>query len=203
MPMVMLALLILLIAAPLFGRDAQGNPVGPIFFSASGPGSQHAPILISLAAGLFVGFIAQRSRFCTVGAIRETLLTKDTHLLQGVVALIGAALVTNLILGQFNPGFTGQPVAHTSYLWNFLGMALAGLAFTLAGGCPGRQLILSGEGDGDASVFITGMIVGAGFAHLFSIAASPAGPGPYSAAAVIIGLAVCTVFGMTMREQAV
>ncbi len=119
-----------------------------------------------------------------------------------MIALIGAALVTNLILGQFNSGFTGQPVAHTSYLWNFLGMALAGLAFTLAGGCPGRQLILSGEGDGDAAVFITGMIVGAGFAHLFSIAASPAGPGPYSAAAVIIGLAVCTVFGLTMREPA-
>ncbi len=202
MPSVMLVLLVLLIAAPLFGRDAQGNPVGPIFFSAAGPGSQRAPILISLAVGVLVGFIAQRSRFCTVGAIRETLLTRDTHLLRGVIALIAAALVTNLILGQFSPGFTGQPVAHASHIWNFLGMALAGLAFTLAGGCPGRQLILSGEGDGDSAVFITGMIVGAGFAHLFSIAASPAGPGPYSAAAVITGLAVCTVIGLTMRESA-
>jgi hypothetical protein len=37
-------------------------------------------------------------------------------------------------------------------------MFLAGLAFCLAGGCPGRQLILSGEGDADAGVFVMGMI---------------------------------------------
>jgi uncharacterized membrane protein YedE/YeeE len=52
-------------------------------------------------------------------------------------------------------------------------MALAGLAFALAGGCPGRQLFLSGEGDGDSAVFVLGMIVGAGLAHNFSLAGAP------------------------------
>lgn len=69
------------------------------------------------------------------------------------------AFVTNFILGQFNPGFEGQPVFHTMQVWNFAGMVLAGLAFALAGGCPGRQLFLSGEGDGDAAVFVLGMIM--------------------------------------------
>ncbi|NBK24793.1 MAG: YedE-related selenium metabolism membrane protein, partial [Spirochaetia bacterium] len=32
--------------------------------STSGPGSMHAPILISLAAGAVVGLLAQRTRFC-------------------------------------------------------------------------------------------------------------------------------------------
>jgi YedE family putative selenium metabolism protein len=201
MPIVMVVLLILLIMAPQFGRDANGALKGPIFFSTTGPGSQHAPLIISLAIGLVIGFFAQRSRFCTVGAIRETILTKDTHLLWGVVALIIAAFVTNFALGQFKPGFENQPVAHTNMLWNFGGMLLAGLAFTLAGGCPGRQLFLSGEGDGDAAIFISGMIVGAGFAHIYNVAASPAGPNIFSPVTVIIGLVVCIVIGLTMRER--
>ncbi|MDI6768904.1 MAG: YedE family putative selenium transporter [Anaerolineales bacterium] len=202
MPVLMVVLLALLVAAPLFGRDAGGNPTGPIFFSEKGPGSQHAPLWIALGVGLFIGFLAQRSRFCTVGAVRDLVLLRDSHLLNGVLALIVAAVLTNLALGQFKPGFEGQPVAHTAALWNLGGMALAGLAFTLAGGCPGRQLFLSGEGDGDAAIFSLGMIVGAGFAHNFNLASSPTGPGAYGPAAVLVGLAVCAIIGLTMREEA-
>ena len=201
MPIVMIALLLLLIFAPKFGRDAQGNAIGPIFFSTSGPGSQHAALAISLAVGLFIGFLAQRSRFCTVGAIRDMILIRQSHLFMGVLALIAAAFVTNLLLGQFHPGFANQPVAHTNALWNFVGMALAGLAFVLAGGCPGRQLFLAGEGDGDAGVFVFGMLVGAGFSHNFNAASSAAGPAPYGPAMVIVGLIVCIIIGFVMRES--
>ncbi len=200
MPAVMITLLVLLIVAPQFGRDASGNPTGPIFFSEKGPGSQHALLVISLAVGLFVGFLAQRSRFCTVGAIRDVILLRDAHLLYGILAFIVAAFITNLALGQFHPGFQNQPVAHTNALWNFGGMVLAGLAFTLAGGCPGRQLFLTGEGDGDAAMFVAGMIVGAGFAHNFSMASSPSGPAAFGPITVIVGLVICIVIGLTMRE---
>jgi YedE family putative selenium metabolism protein len=182
------------------GRDAAGVPTGPIFFSAKGPGSQHAPLLIALAVGLLVGVLAQRSRFCTVGGIRDLILMRDPHLFIGAPVLVGVAVVANLLLGQFKPGFADQPVAHADAVWNFLGMVLSGLAFTLGGGCPGRQLFLSGEGDADAAVFAVGMIVGAGFAHNFNLASSPAGPGPYGPAAVLVGLAICLVIGWTMRD---
>lgn len=200
MPAIMVTLLILLIVAPQFGRDASGNVTGPIFFSEKGPGSQHAPLVISLVVGLFIGFLAQRSRFCTVGALRDIVLLRDSHLFNGILAFIVAAFVTNLILGQFHPGFAEQPVAQPNGWWNFAGMALAGLAFTLAGGCPGRQLFLAGEGDADAAMFATGMIVGAGFAHNFSIASSPSGVGAFGPITVIVGLVVCMVIGLTMRE---
>ncbi|MBC7264083.1 MAG: YedE-related selenium metabolism membrane protein [Chloroflexi bacterium] len=200
MPLLMVGLLLLLIAAPQFGRDADGNPTGPIFFSTKGPGSQHAPLLVALGVGLLLGFLAQRSRFCTVGALRDLILMRDTHLLNGILALIATAFVTNLLLGQFRPDFENQPVAHTNALWNFGGMVLAGLAFTLAGGCPGRQLFLSGEGDGDAALFSLGMIVGAGFAHNFNLASSTSGPSPFGPAAVIVGLIICVAIGLTMRE---
>lgn len=200
MPAFVIILLVFLVAAPLFGRDAEGNPAGPIFFSTTGPGSQHAPLLISLAAGLLIGFLAQRSRFCTVGALRDAVLLRDNHLLYGVLSLIVVAFLTNLALGQFKPGFESQPVSHTNILWNFGGMMLSGLAFTLAGGCPGRQIFLSGEGDGDAAIFVFGMLAGAAIAHTFSLASSPSGPGAYGPAVTIIGLVILSIIGLTMRE---
>lgn len=200
MPVFTVILLVFLLAGPLFGRDAEGNPVGPIFFSTSGPGSMHAPLLLALGAGLLIGFLAQRSRFCSVGALRDVVLLRDMHLFNGVLALLVAAFITNLALGQFKPGFEGQPVAHTDALWNFGGMVLAGLAFTLAGGCPGRQVFLSGEGDADAAIFVFGMTIGAGVAHTYSMASSPAGVGANGPAIVLIGLVILSVIGLTMRE---
>lgn len=200
MPVVMVILLVLLIVAPQFGRDADGNLIGPIFFSTTGPGSMYAPLVISLVFGLVIGFLAQRSRFCTVGAFRDAILLRDSRLLYGVLTLIVVAFLTNLILGQFNPGFANQPVAHTDGWWNFGGMVLAGLAFTLAGGCPGRQLFLAGEGDADSAVFIAGMIFGAGFSHSYNMASSPAGTGAFGPFIVIAGIVICVVIGMTMRE---
>jgi len=195
LPVMMMVLLALAIFQPKFTEN------GPIFLSAEGPGSMYAPLAISLAVGTGIGFLAQRTRLCTMGAFRDLMLIRDPHLFWGIVAIAGAALLTNLALGQFNLGFVGQPVAHDNHLWNFAGMMLAGLAFALAGGCPGRQLFMAGEGDGDAGVFVIGMIVGAGFSHNFGMASSPAGPGPWGPVAVIVGLGVCVAIGLTMRQR--
>jgi len=199
MPLIMLGFLVLLFMFPQVKGEAKN---GILFYSTKGPGAMHAPIVISLIVSLAIGFLAQRSRFCTMGAFRDLILFRIPHLFYGVVALIAFAFLTNLILGQFHAGFANQPVAHTMHLWNFSGMVLAGLAFCLAGGCPGRQLFLAGEGDGDAAVFVLGMIVGAAFAHNFSLASSPRGVGPHGIAAVIIGLLVCSFIGLTMRQKA-
>jgi hypothetical protein len=195
LPSIMVGILLLLIFRTQL-------PTGAVFFSSEGPGSQYAPVLIALLIALIIGFVAQRTRFCTVAAARDILLIKDTYLFTGVASLLIAAWISNIILGQFNPGFQGQPVAHTSQIWNFGGMVLAGLAFTLAGGCPGRQLFLSGEGDSDASVFVLGMIFGAGFAHNFATSSSGAGPGTWGPAAVIVGLIICLLMGFSMSDLA-
>jgi hypothetical protein len=198
MPGIMLFFLILMLIYP----QVSGEPKsGVLFYSLKGPGAMHAPLIISLLVGLGVGFLAQRSRFCTMGAFRDLILFRQMHLFSGVAALIIAAFLVNLIVGQFNPGFVDQPVAHNMHVWNFLGMALAGLAFALAGGCPGRQLFMAGEGDGDAAVFVFGMIVGAAFAHNFGLASSPKGVGPHGIAAVFLGLAVCLAIGFSMRKK--
>jgi YedE family putative selenium metabolism protein len=206
MPILMIGLLLLLIFRPVFSEG------GPIFFSEKGPGSLHAPLLISLGIGLLIGFLAQRSRFCTMGAVRDVIMMRDYHLLSGVLALLVTAFLTNLVLGQFKLGYVGQPIAHSNLLWNLLGMILAGLAYALAGGCPGRQLFLSGEGDGDSGIFVLGMVVGAGFAHNFSLAAKAdavvdgvmqvGGLSSFGMTAVILGIIVCLLIGFTMRQKA-
>jgi len=208
LPLAMIGLLLLAIYAPEFGRDDDGNPIGPIFESISGPGALHPAIWVSLVVGMVVGVLAQRTRFCTMGAFRDVVLVRDTHLLSGVLALLAAAVVTNAVITGFTDedllklGFADQPVAHDNHLWNFLGMALAGLCFALAGGCPGRQLFLSGEGDGDAAVFVLGMISGAAFAHNFNLASSPVGVSPYGPEAIVIGLVVAGAIGFGAMDKA-
>lgn len=161
----------------------------------------HAALWISFFFAIVIGALAQRSRFCTVGAFRDLIMIKETYLLSGLGTFIVTAFIMNLILGQFKPGFAGQAAAHTMHLWNFLGMLLAGLAFTLAGGCPGRQLIMAGEGDNDAAVFFMGLIVGAGIAHNFGLTSSGKGIGEFGAIGTIIGIIFCLIIGFAMIQK--
>jgi len=198
MPFVMLVLLLLAIFYPQFGENAAlFRSARPAAGTPLPPGAAAAPLVASLVVGLVIGFLAQRTRFCTVGGIRDVILMRDYHLLSGAIAFLLAAFVLNLIYGQFKPGFEGQPAAHTTHWLNFAGMVLAGLSFTLAGGCPGRQIFLSGEGDGDAAVFVLGMLTGAAVAHNFLMV----GAGPLAPYIVIIGLVIVCLIGLLGREK--
>lgn len=164
LPAMNIGFFMLLLLAPAF-----------IFFSENGPGSQAAPIFVSLGAGLVVGALAQRTRLCMVGGTRDMILFRDRYLLVGFISIIVFSFLANVSLGYFNLGFTGQPVAHTNALWNYLGMALVGWGSVLLGGCPLRQLILSGEGNTDSAISVMGMLVGAAISHNFGLASSADG----------------------------
>lgn len=199
-PAIQVVFFILLVAAPAF-----------IYFTAAdgGPGGKHAAILISLAAGLIVGALAQRTRLCMVGGIRDMILFRESKLLLGFLAILVSALVCNLILTAvtsgtyFQLGFAGQPVAHTDGLWNFLGMYLTGFGCVLLGGCPLRQLVLSGEGNSDSAITVLGLMVGAAFCHNFGLAASANGPTANGKIAVMIGIAVVSIIAClnTFRKE--
>ena len=187
LPAAATALLLLLLLAPSLLRFSE---------EGAGPGAMHAAVTISLAAGLAVGALAQRTRLCMVGGIRDLVLFRETRLIMGFAAVLVSALIVNIIMTAvtsgtyFAPGLSGQPVAHTDGLWNALGMLLAGFGCVLLGGCPLRQLVLSGEGNSDSAAAVTGMLLGAAFAHNFGLASSGKGPTPAGKAAVVIGLVV-------------
>lgn len=173
-PIVNVLLLALLIAAPTF-----------LVLKAA-----HAPIYLALAVGLITGALSQRTRLCMVGGIRDLILFKDSYLLLGFLAIFVFSLIGNIAFGNFNLGFAGQPAAHTDGLWNFLGMFVAGWGSILLGGCPLRQLILSGEGNADSIMAVMGMVFGAALSHNFMLASSGKGPTANGKVAVIIGIIV-------------
>lgn len=186
LPVIQIIVFALLIAAPAF-----------IIFSeeGAGPGAMHASVWISLFAGLIVGALAQRTRMCMVGGIRDIVLFKENRLLLGFVAIFVAALITNYILGFVMWGFNDQPIAYNDGLWNFLGLYLVGYACCLLGGCPMRQLVMSGEGNTDSAVVVLGLVAGAAFCHNFGLASSGEGPTPNGKIAVILSIIIVTVIG--------
>ena len=190
---------VLLLLALVFGLKIGEN--GALFSSVKGPAAQHAALFISLIGGLVVGVFMQKSKFCSVGAFARAY-KGDFSMFWGVVAIIAFATIANLALGQYKFGFEAQPIAHNNFVWNFLGMVLAGLCFSLSEGCPGKHLVQMGTGNLHSGIFVIGMMAGAGFAHNFLLASSPAGITPYAPWAVGLGFLFAVYVGVLNRAKA-
>jgi len=81
-------------------------------------------------------------------------------------------------------------------------MALAGFCSVLLGGCPLRQLIMTGEGNSDSTVTVLGLAAGAAFAHNFGLAASGAGPTLNGEIAVVVGFVVALIIAILNTKRA-
>ena len=161
LPVLMLGILVLAFATTLLKS------------SQSGPGSMHAPMLISLIGGLIFGAFAQKSRMCFAGSVRDVILMKNFDLLTIIGSFFVVMLIYNIATGNFVPAFdTPGIIAHSDHLWSILGMYAVGFAAVLAGGCPLRQLILAGQGSSDSAVTVLGMFIGAALSHNFGLAGS-------------------------------
>lgn len=202
LPVLMLGIFVLALATSLLKS------------SQSGPGSMHAPILMSLIGGLIFGAFVQKSRMCFAGSIRDVILMRNFDLLTIIGSFFVVMLIFNVATGRFILAFdTPGVIAHSEHLWNILGMYAVGFAAVLAGGCPLRQLILAGQGSSDSAVTVLGMFIGAAMAHNLGLAASAtalnaetqeitAGSVPLNGkVAVIICIIVCFVIGLTNKRS--
>lgn len=186
-----------------------GVATGAYAASTEGPGSKHAPLLLALVVALVIGALAQKSRMCFAGSIRDVILMKNFDLLSIIAALFVVMTIYNIATGNFHLSFSGQPIAHSQHLWNILGMYVVGFAAVLAGGCPLRQLILAGQGSSDSAVTFLGMLLGAAFAHNFNLvgsaakaatatdAAVPGGPAMPGKIAIIVCIVLLFVIAAT------
>ena len=190
LPVVAVAVFVLSVATTVFA------------VSQSGPGSMHAPVVLSIIGGIAFGIIAQRTRLCFAGGLRDTFLVRDAWGLVVIAILFAGVLVYNLVSGHFNLGFADQPIAHTEALWNILGMFIVGFSATLLGGCPLRQLVLAGSGSGDSAVTFIGLLVGAAFAHNFGIASSANGTTEAGQIATIVCIVVLFVIAAANLKHA-
>ena len=133
-----------------------------------------APIA-TLVAGLIVGYLAQRSRMCFVGGIRDVLLVRDAALLKGLAAFGLTAWVAfplaDLFTGTVNGTVTGTtlgpfaaPDATAVALTVASGFGVGYLS-TLANGCPLRQHVLAAQGVASSVAYLFGFFTAAAAFH--------------------------------------
>ena len=148
---------------------------------------------VTMILGIIIGYLAQRSGFCSIGGIRDLILFKHTRLFFGYIALIASAFVGYLIFSTIIPSafsgyFWATGKAGTTGVLTPIGGAPAGLenvsyavlaiiggfgmglVGVLLGGCPLRQTIMSVEGNLKSVFFVAGMAIGA---IIFTVWVSP------------------------------
>ena len=126
----------------------------------------------AILAGLALGYILQKGRFCLNSAFRDIIFMKDLTLFRSylfalVIAIVGSNLMEDLGLLQVISADTGNletvelmrqtfvPVA------NVVGGFLFGLGIVLAGGCASGIVYRIGEGQLSALMAILGFFFGA------------------------------------------
>jgi YedE family putative selenium metabolism protein len=169
-----------------------------------GPGSTepppHAPWLLALGIATAAGAALSATGFCAVSAARQIFLKRKRMLVAAVLLVAGYAAVA-LATGGFKGGSGGQPIAHADTLWNILPMVLVGLTGVLAGGCPVRQMVMAGEGNGDAFVTAAGLAAGGAIAHNLGMVSSPEGPTEAGKWATGIGLGLAVAYAVAMTAK--
>lgn len=184
-----------------FGLFLGGRLLGP------GPGDggppPHAPWFAALALATAAGAILSATRYCTISAARQIFTGDRLMLIAALVLVLGYGL-TLLPFRGHAPSFSGQPVAHSDHLFNILGMFLVGLCGCLAGGCPVRQAVMAGEGNGDALCTLAGIVLGVALAHSLGLASTPAGATEAGRIATLSGIGLAAGYGYyasTRRAQ--
>lgn len=119
-------------------------------------------VLLGLAIGIVLGWVARYVRFCTVGALSDCYASGDTSRLR----MWGLAMVTAIAATQTLIGFDAVVVKDSFYtaprlLWlsNIAGGMFFGFGMALASGCGSRTLVRMGEGSLKALVVFLVMAI--------------------------------------------
>lgn len=113
-------------------------------------GEANAAALLGLLGGVALGLAARVGRFCTLGAIEDTLYGADDRRLRMWALAIGVAIIgTHIALGFGH--FESIQSAYLDRVWNPLGTIIGGLMFgygmALSGNCGYGALARLGGGD--------------------------------------------------------
>lgn len=139
----------------------------------------YAVPVVTLILGLVIGYLAQRSGYCSIGGFRDFVLFRHTRLLSGYLTLILASFAGYLLFWFLVPSsmehffwafesdlfmpIPGAPAGLTPaayLLFSAIPGFLIGLIAVLLGGCPIRQTVMASEGSRKAAWFFIGMCIG-------------------------------------------
>lgn len=114
------------------------------------PGAVQQVLLAAFAVGAAFGAIAQRSHFCTMGALADlVVMGDDTRLRMWALAIAVATLgfTTMALLGWVDARATVYARPQLIWLSNLVGGLLFGVGMVLASGCGGKTLVRVGGGN--------------------------------------------------------
>ena len=134
--------------------------------------------IVTILLGILIGWLGQRSGFCSIGGFRDFFMFRHTRLLFGYIALIVGAFIGYLVFWLITPTafenffwllgkglmpVPGAPAGLTVAAYIVLavvGGIAVGLIGVMLGGCPLRQVVMTSEGNIKAVWFVIGMCVG-------------------------------------------
>lgn len=129
--------------------------------------------VVTLIVGLVLGYMGQRSRFCTISGLRDFYLVKDSYRLKGLIGIIIGGIIgfnlVKIISEEFNfPGVPDFPMLSEGFvvepiiLLPLSVIGAFGMAFfsVMAEGCPFRQHVMAGEGYLSGILYLFGLLFG-------------------------------------------
>ena len=132
-------------------------------------------ITIATATTLFIGFIigylGQRSRFCIVSGIRDSIMIRNFHRIKGLLGLVIGAVVGFVLfkfIGGDVPNFPMPIQSESAGYWiaSIAGGLGIGFFSVLAEGCPFRQHVMAGQGRHSAIFYLMGFYIGIVYFYL-------------------------------------
>ena len=114
----------------------------------------------SFVAALVLGAVANKTNFCTMGAVSDWVNMGDTGRFRSwmfaiAVALVGALVIEGTGLVDLDSTFPAYRGANFIWLENIIGGAMFGVGMSLASGCTNKNLVRLGGGNLKSLVVLT------------------------------------------------
>ncbi len=130
--------------------------------------------LATLSLGLIIGYLGQRSKFCTISGMRDFLMLKDSYRLKGLLGLIAGSAIGYFVFQLLGGEILNFPLGMGI---ESPGLLIAGIAGSLglgffsvfAEGCPFRQHVMAAEGKISALLYLLGFYLGIIYFNLVTI----------------------------------
>lgn len=127
--------------------------------------------VVTLVVGIIIGYMGQRSRFCTISGIRDFFLVRDAYRLRGLFGIIIGGIIGFSLFGLLGGDFPAFPMTSQGLkvepliLIPLSVVGAFGMAYfsVMAEGCPFRQHVITGEGRISGFLYIGGLVFGVFF----------------------------------------
>ena len=133
------------------------------------------PMLATLAVGILIGYMGQRSRFCTISGIRDFFLFRDTFRLKGLLGIIAGGAIGYTAFGLLGGDIPDFPLGMTAVdspgvlIASVIGGLGLGFFSVFSEGCPFRQYVMAAQGRESAMLYLFGSFVGIVYFNMVTI----------------------------------